>query len=63
VVTAIDQESADVLADVQSPDDQPLQALPGQYVVLRVRQTAGAPCFFAAIRSQVHSQWRAIESA
>ena len=48
VVTAIDQESADVLSlTMQSPDDQPLQkALPGQYVVLRVRQTAGAPLLF-----------------
>src|SRR3989442_1095805 len=47
-VAAIDQESADVLSlTMQSPDGQPLQtALPGQDVVLRVQQTAGAPPLF-----------------
>jgi ferredoxin-NADP reductase len=42
-VTAIDQESADVLSlMMQSPDGRPLQtALPGQYVVLRLQPTAG----------------------
>src|ERR1700755_3528969 len=40
-VTAIDQESADVLSlTMQSPDGQPLPtALPGQYVVLRLQLT------------------------
>jgi len=47
-VTAIDQESEDVLSlTMQSPNDQPLrEALPGQYVVLRVRETAGASLLF-----------------
>ena len=47
-VTAIDQESADVLSlTMRSPEDRPLrEALPGQYVVLRVRQTAGGPLLF-----------------
>src|SRR5262249_51573956 len=47
-VTAIDQESADVLSlRMQSPDGQPLQtALPGQYVVLRLQPTAGGPPLF-----------------
>jgi ferredoxin-NADP reductase/MOSC domain-containing protein YiiM len=42
-VTAIDQESADVLSlTVQSPDGQPLPAaLPGQYVVVRLQRAAG----------------------
>src|SRR5262245_6040176 len=47
-VTAIDQESADVLSlTMQSPDGQPLPtALPGQYVVLRLLRTPGdAPLF------------------
>jgi ferredoxin-NADP reductase/MOSC domain-containing protein YiiM/ferredoxin len=47
-VTAIDQESADVLSvTMQSSDGQPLQtALPGQYVVLRLQRTAGdSPLF------------------
>ena len=43
-VTAIDQESADVLSlTMQSPDSQPLQtALPGQYLVLRLQPTGSA---------------------
>jgi MOSC domain-containing protein YiiM/ferredoxin-NADP reductase len=47
-VTAIDQESADVLSlTMQSPDGQPLRkALPGQYVVLRLQQTASGPPLF-----------------
>ncbi|HEY1945763.1 MAG TPA: MOSC and FAD-binding oxidoreductase domain-containing protein [Bryobacteraceae bacterium] len=48
VVTAVDQESADVLSlTMQSPDGRPLQtALPGQYVVLRLqRNTDGPPLF------------------
>ncbi|WP_454619729.1 MOSC domain-containing protein [Bradyrhizobium cenepequi] len=47
-VTAIDQESADVLSlSMQDPDGQPLQpALPGQYVVLRLRPTSGGPPLF-----------------
>jgi ferredoxin-NADP reductase len=47
-VTAIDQESADVLSlTMQSPDNQPLQwPLPGQYVVLRLQRTPGCSPFF-----------------
>ncbi|MBO4224945.1 MOSC and FAD-binding oxidoreductase domain-containing protein [Bradyrhizobium neotropicale] len=46
-VAAIDQESADVLSlSMQDPDGQPLQpALPGQYLVLRLRPTDGPPLF------------------
>ena len=47
-VTAIDQESADVLSlTMRSPDSQPLPtALPGQYVVLRLpRATEDTPLF------------------
>ena len=47
-MTAIDRESADVLSlTMQSADGQPLPtALPGQYVVLRLRPSAGgAPLF------------------
>src|SRR5260370_30638324 len=44
-VTAIDQESADVLSlTMQSPDAQPLPtAMPGQCVVGRLRQADGGP--------------------
>jgi MOSC domain-containing protein YiiM/ferredoxin-NADP reductase len=44
-VAAIDQESADVLSlSMRHPDGQPLPpALPGQYVVLRLRRTGGGP--------------------
>ena len=47
-VTAIEHESDDVLSvTMQSPDGQPLQAaLAGQYVVLRLRRTAGGPPLF-----------------
>jgi len=47
-VTAIDQESADVLSlTMESPDDRPLRkALPGQYVVLRLQRTPGDPPLF-----------------
>ena len=47
-VTAIDQESEDVLSlTMQSQDGQPLQtALPGQYVILRLQRTAGDPPLF-----------------
>lgn len=47
-VTAIDQESADVLSmTMRSLDGTPLpQALPGQYVVLRLRRTAAGPPLF-----------------
>jgi len=47
-VTAIDHESADVLSlSMQSADGEPLpSALPGQYVVLRLRLTAGGPPLF-----------------
>ncbi len=46
-VTAIDQESTDVLSlTMQGLDDQPLQKpLPGQYVVLRLQRTGGPPLF------------------
>jgi len=47
-VAAIDRESADVLSlSMRHPDGQPLPAaLPGQYVVLRLRQAGGsAPLF------------------
>jgi ferredoxin-NADP reductase len=48
VVTAIDQESADVLSlTIQSPDGQPLStAMPGQYVVLRLQPAANGPPLF-----------------
>src|ERR1700742_440568 len=44
-VAAIDRESADVLSlSMQPLDGQPLlAALPGQYVVLRLRSTSGGP--------------------
>src|SRR5262249_34966575 len=47
-VTAIHEESADVLSiTMQSPDGPRLgSALPGQYVVLRLRPTAGGPPLF-----------------
>jgi ferredoxin-NADP reductase/MOSC domain-containing protein YiiM len=47
-VTAIDEESADVLSlTMQSQDGQPLRmALPGQYVVLRLQVAAGRPPIF-----------------
>lgn len=47
-VTAIDQESADVLSlTMRSADTQPLPtALPGQYVVLRLQRTAAGPPLF-----------------
>jgi ferredoxin-NADP reductase/MOSC domain-containing protein YiiM len=48
VLTAIDHESADVLSlTMQSPDSHPLQeALPGQYVVMRLQRPAGGPPLF-----------------
>jgi ferredoxin-NADP reductase/MOSC domain-containing protein YiiM/ferredoxin len=47
-VTAIDEESADVVSlTMQGTDGQPLPAaLPGQYLVLRLRRTAGGPPIF-----------------
>jgi ferredoxin-NADP reductase/MOSC domain-containing protein YiiM len=47
-VTAINQESEDVLSlTMQGADGQPLPtALPGQYVVLRLQRTTGAPPLF-----------------
>jgi ferredoxin-NADP reductase/MOSC domain-containing protein YiiM len=47
-VTAIDHESADVISlTMQSAEGQPLAtSLPGQYVVLRLQRTAGAPPLF-----------------
>jgi MOSC domain-containing protein YiiM/ferredoxin-NADP reductase/ferredoxin len=47
-VTAIEQESADVLSlTFKSTDGQPLQsALPGQYVVLRLEPVVGGPSLF-----------------
>jgi ferredoxin-NADP reductase/MOSC domain-containing protein YiiM/ferredoxin len=48
VVTSIDRESADVLSlTMQSADGHPLpMALPGQYVVVRLRLTAGGAALF-----------------
>jgi len=48
VVASIDRESADVLSfAVQRADSHPLQmALPGQYVVLRLKPTANGPTIF-----------------
>ena len=48
VVTAIDQESEDVLSlTMQGPDGQPLRdALAGQYVVLRLQRAVGDPPLF-----------------
>jgi ferredoxin-NADP reductase/MOSC domain-containing protein YiiM len=47
-VTEIDQESADVLSlTMQSQDGHPLpNALPGQYVVVRLQPDAGGPALF-----------------
>jgi MOSC domain-containing protein YiiM/ferredoxin-NADP reductase len=47
-VTAIDQESADVLSlTMQNSDGQPLpQAMPGQYVVVRLQPAVGGPPLF-----------------
>ena len=47
-VTAIDQESEDVISiTMQSPDEKPLEAaLPGQFVVLRLQPAASDPPFF-----------------
>jgi ferredoxin-NADP reductase/MOSC domain-containing protein YiiM len=47
-VTAIEQESADVISlTMQTADGQPLPAaLPGQYVVLRLQPSAGCPPLF-----------------
>jgi len=47
-VSAIDQESADVISlTMQSADGQPLEtALPGQYVVLRLQPSSGSPPLF-----------------
>jgi ferredoxin-NADP reductase/MOSC domain-containing protein YiiM len=47
-VTAIDQESADVLSlTMQNPNGQPLPAaMPGQYVVVRLQPAAGGPPLF-----------------
>ena len=46
-MTAIDQEAADVVSlTMQCADGEPLpEALPGQYVVLRLRGIGGAPLF------------------
>ena len=47
-VTAIEQESADVISlTIQNADGQPLQSgLPGQYVVLRLQPTSSNPPLF-----------------
>jgi ferredoxin-NADP reductase/MOSC domain-containing protein YiiM/ferredoxin len=47
-VTSIDRESEDVLSfNLQSADAHPLpEALPGQYVVLRLKPAAGGPALF-----------------
>ena len=48
VVTSIDRESADILSlTMQRADGHPLpMALPGQYVVLRLKPMAGGPMLF-----------------
>jgi ferredoxin-NADP reductase/MOSC domain-containing protein YiiM len=48
VVSSVDRESADVLSfALQRPDDQQLpMALPGQYVVLRLKPATGGPALF-----------------
>jgi ferredoxin-NADP reductase/MOSC domain-containing protein YiiM/ferredoxin len=48
VVTSMDRESADILSfAMQSADGHPLAiALPGQYVVVRLKPTAGGAAFF-----------------
>lgn len=48
VVMAVDRESADVISlTLRSADGQPLRtALPGQYVVVRLRPTSGGPPLF-----------------
>ena len=48
VVTSLDRESADVLSfTLQSADGHPLpMALPGQYVVVGLKPTAGGPTLF-----------------
>jgi ferredoxin-NADP reductase/MOSC domain-containing protein YiiM len=48
VVTSIDRESADVVSfAMQSADGHPLpMALPGQYVVVHLKPTAGSPTLF-----------------
>ena len=55
-VVAIDQESADVLSlTLASTDDQPLpQALPGQYVVLRIQTNADGPPLFRSFSLSGH---------
>jgi len=47
VVEAVEKESADVLSlSMRDGDGQPLhEALPGQYIVLRLRPTGGTPLF------------------
>ena len=47
VVEAVEKESADVLSlSMRDDDGQPLhEALPGQYIVLRLRPTGGTPFF------------------
>jgi ferredoxin-NADP reductase/ferredoxin len=47
-VAEIDRESADVISfSMRHPDGQPLPpALPGQYLVLRLPRTGGAPSFY-----------------
>jgi ferredoxin-NADP reductase/MOSC domain-containing protein YiiM len=60
-VTSIDRESADVLSfTMQSADGHPLQkALPGQYVVVRLKPAAGGPMLFRSYSlSGAHSTER-----
>jgi ferredoxin-NADP reductase/MOSC domain-containing protein YiiM len=56
VVTSIDRESADVLSfAMQSADGHQLpMALPGQYVVLRLKPTAGGPTVFRSYSLSGH---------
>jgi hypothetical protein len=64
-VTAIDQESADVVSlTMQRLHDEPLpEALPSQYVVLRFRPSVGDLPLFAATRFRDRPRRIAIGSA
>src|SRR5262249_2707069 len=63
-VTAINQESADVLSlTMQSPDSKPLQtALPGQYVVLRLQAAVGGPPLFRSYSLSGSDLYRALSN-
>jgi MOSC domain-containing protein YiiM len=65
LVEAIERESVDVLSlSMRDPERKPLrEALPGQYIVLRLRPTTGGPLLFPATRSRAPSRRSAIGSA